>query len=154
MSFRSSLTKHTCWKVFFKWSASKVTPSFSVLTHPIYWLTEVESWMISSLVAHWLSRFYCRKFPLRQGVSAYKMVCSSLLHRSEACLFCLHGYAQSQPNLPIGMRKLLFTSECTLHKLYCNPGKFNLAPHYQLANLAVQQKFDQICLCFFLAMCM
>ncbi len=104
----------------YKWSTSKVTPSFSVLTHPIYWLTEVESWMISSLVAHWLSRFYCRKFPLRQGVSAYKMVCSSLLHRSEACLFCLHGYAQSQPNLPIGMRKLLFTTECTLHKLYYN----------------------------------
>ena len=132
----------------YKWSTSKVTPSFSVLTHPIYWLTEVESWMISSLVAHWLSRFYCRKFPLRQGVSAYKMVCSSLLHRSEACLFCLHGYAQSQPNLPIGMRKLLFTTECTLHKLYCNPGnpgKFNLAPHYQLANLAVQESLTRFC---------
>ena len=119
---------------------------FSLWIHPIYWLTEVESWMISSLVAHWLSRFYCRKFPLRQGVSAYKMVCSSLLHRSEACLFCLHGYAQSQPNLPIGMRKLLFTTECTLHKLYCNPGnpgKFNLAS-LPACKFGCTRRFDQI----------
>lgn len=92
ISFRLSLTKYTSSKV----SINDQLQKFSMLTHQIYWLTKVESWIISSLVAHWLSRFYCRKFPLRQGVSAYKMVCSSLLHRSEACLFCLHGYAQSQ----------------------------------------------------------
>lgn len=53
----------------------------------------------SAFIAHSLSRFYSRKFPLKQGVSAYKMVCRSLLHRSEAGLFCSSGYAQSQqPN--------------------------------------------------------
>lgn len=52
-----------------------------------------------AFIAHSLSRFYSRKFPLKQGVSAYKMVCRSLLHRSEAGLFCFSGYAQSQqPN--------------------------------------------------------
>lgn len=45
-----------------------------------------------------VSFLYSRKFPMKQGVSAFymqKMVCSSLLPRSEACLFCLSGYAQS-----------------------------------------------------------
>ncbi|MEQ2161054.1 hypothetical protein GOODEAATRI_005741 [Goodea atripinnis] len=44
-----------------------------------------------------------QKFPLRQGVSAYKMVCSSLLHRSEACLFCLHGYAHPSASSSLAM---------------------------------------------------
>lgn len=54
--------------------------------------------LFSSYCSFAVSFLYSRKFPLNQGVSAYKMVCSSLLHRSEACLFCLCGYVQSQQN--------------------------------------------------------
>ena len=43
-----------------------------------------------------VSFLYSRKFPLKQGVSAYKMVCSSLLHRSEAC-FLLSLWLRSVP---------------------------------------------------------
>lgn len=67
-------------------------------------LTLADLWpALIALLLSFCRFFYSREFPLKQGESAYKMVCSSLLRRSEACLFCLHGYAQSQPNPPIGM---------------------------------------------------
>lgn len=49
----------------------------------------------SAFITHWLSRFHSRNFSVMQGVSAYKMLCSFLLHRSDTGLCCFCGYAHS-----------------------------------------------------------
>jgi len=62
-------------------------------------LNKASSFYYQLFITHWLSHFHSRNFSLKQGVSAYKMLCSFLLHRSDTGLSCFCGYAHSHQNL-------------------------------------------------------